>query len=96
MFKKNERSFRGVKLGAPNAHFTKDQIYHASLVRKEIADKNENNLRAKLMIHSLLASTNNNSEIARILNDNGFRTSKGMLFTSKQVYRIIERYGLRG
>ena len=85
---------QGVKLGAPNAHFTKEQIFNASMVRKEIADNNQNNLRAKLMIQSLLASTNNNSEIARKLNENGFRTSKGMLFTSKQVNRIIERYGL--
>jgi DNA invertase Pin-like site-specific DNA recombinase len=88
------KRMQGIKLGRPNAHFSKEQILNASIVRKEIADKNENNLRAKLMIKSLLASTINNSEIARILNQNGFRTSKGMLFTSKQVYRIIERYGL--
>lgn len=86
---------QGIKLGRPDAHFTKEQIFNASKVRKEQANTNANNLRAKCMIQSLIATTNNNSEIARFLNQNGFRTSKGMLFTSKQVYRIIERYGLR-
>jgi DNA invertase Pin-like site-specific DNA recombinase len=83
-----------MKLGAPNATFTKEMIESASLMRKQIADENMNNQRAKCMIESLLASTKNCSEIARILNNNGFRTSKDMLFSSKQVKRIIERYNL--
>jgi hypothetical protein len=63
-------------------------------MRKQIADENMNNQRAKCMIESLLASTKNCSEIARILNNNGFRTSKDLLFSSKQVKRIIDRYNL--
>lgn len=83
-----------MKLGAPNATFTREMIESASLMRKQIADDNMNNQRAKCMIESLLASTKNCSEIARILNNNGFRTSKDMLFSSKQVKRIIDRYNL--
>lgn len=89
------KKMQGVKLGRPNAHFTKEQILNASKVRKEIAYSNENNQRARLMIQSLLSTTNNCSEIARILNSNGFRTSKGLTFSSKQVYRLIDRYGLK-
>lgn len=83
-----------MKLGAPNATFTKEMIESASRARKQIADDNMNNQRAKCMIETLLASTKNCSEIARKLNSNGFRTSKEMLFTSKQVKRIIDRYNL--
>ena len=46
------------------------------------------------MISSLLKQTKNNSEIARYLNENGFLTSKGKLFTSTQVIRLINRYNL--
>ena len=85
---------QGVKLGAPNAKFTSEQIKSASIARKQIALENENNMRAKIMIEALLANTNNCSEIARRLNSNGFRTAKNRLFDCKAVKRIIERYNL--
>lgn len=83
-----------MKLGNPNATFTKEMIENAAKVRSQIADENMNNQRAKFMISSLIASTKNCSEIARQLNLNGFRTSRNLLFTSKQVKRIIDRYEL--
>ena len=56
--------------------------------------KEKNYQMQLIIVFLLLASTKNCSEIARILNNNGFRTSKDMLFSSKQVKRIIERYNL--
>ena len=83
-----------MKLGAPNAKFTDEMRIKAAKINNQIANENMNNLRAKLMIQSLLASTSNLSEIARKLNENGFRTSKESLFSSTQVKRIIDRYNL--
>ena len=88
------KKMQGVVLGAPNAHFTSDQIKSASIARKQIALDNENNMRAKIMIEALLVNTSNCSEIARKLNANGFRTSKNSLFDCKAVKRIIDRYSL--
>ncbi len=85
---------KGIKLGAPNAHFTSEQIKSASIARKQIALDNENNMRAKIMIEALLVNTSNCSQIARKLNENGFRTAKNSLFDCKAVKRIIERYNL--
>ena len=88
------KKMQGVKLGAPNAKFTSEQIKSASIARKQIALDNENNMRAKIMIEALLVNTSNCSEIARKLNSNGFKTAKNSLFDCKAVKRIIERYNL--
>lgn len=85
---------QGYKLGRPNASFTNEQINKASIKRKEIAENNENIRRAKLMIAALIKSTKNKSEIARQLNENGFRTAKDKLFDAKAIDRIIKRYSL--
>ncbi|MCM0207405.1 recombinase family protein [Bacteroides fragilis] len=85
---------QGYKLGRPNASFTKQQINNASIKRKAIADNNDNTKRAKLMIAALIKSTKNKSEIARQLNENGFRTAKDKLFNAKAIDRIIKRYSL--
>lgn len=85
---------QGYKLGRPNASFTNEQINKASIKRKKIAENNENIKRAKLMIAALIKSTKNKSEIARQLNDNGFRTAKDKLFDAKAIDRIIKRYSL--
>lgn len=88
------KKMQGVVLGAPNAHFTSEQIKSASIARKQIAYDNENNMRAKIMIEALLVKTSNCSEIARILNSNGFRTAKNSFFDCKAVKRLIARYNL--
>lgn len=88
------KKMQGVVLGAPNAHFTSEQIKSASIARKQIALENENNMRAKIMIEALLVNTSNCSQIARMLNENGFRTSRNCFFDSKSIQRLIKRYNL--
>lgn len=88
----NELKKQGRKLGNPNARFTDENRKHASLINRHLANVNENNMRAWAIVEALLKTTNNKSHISRILNDNGFRTSKGKLFSSVQVQRLIERY----
>ena len=55
-------------------------------------DENVNNKLAKSLVEAMLKTTNNMSEIARNLNDNGFLTSKGCKFSAIQVIRLINRY----
>jgi len=90
----NHLKENGVKLGNPNATFTKEQIEKAHIVTKERANKNENNIKAKIFIQSLLISTKNYSEIARKLNENGFKTRKNKEFCCTTVKRLIKRYNL--
>lgn len=87
---------QGFKLGNPNAYIKKEWREIAYQKAKEKADNNNNNKRSKLMIESLLKITNNKSEIARKLNENGFLTSNGNNFTATQVIRIIKRYNIKG
>lgn len=88
------KKMQGVVLGAPNAHFTSEQIKSASIARQTIALENDNNKRAKLMISTLLETTSNCSNIARLLNENGFKTARNSSFDCKAVKRLIERYNL--
>lgn len=90
----NRLKTNGVKLGNPNATFTKEQIEKANIVVKERANKNENNLKAKIFVQSLLISTKNYSEIARKLNENGFKTRGNKEFYATTVKRLIKRYNL--
>jgi len=85
----------GVKLGNPNAHFTKEMQMMAYKKLSENAENNINNKKASSMIKAMLYKTTNLSEIARELNKNGFVTSRGKQFNSKQVKRIIEKYKLK-
>lgn len=82
---------KGVKLGNPNATFTDEMRAKANERKRAIAQSNINNVRATFVIKELLKSTNNLSEIARILNNNGFKTSRGLLFKAQQVKNLIAR-----
>lgn len=82
---------KGVKLGAPNAHFTAEMRARASERKTAIALSNANNKRATCVIKELLGKTNNASEIARYLNENGFVTARGNQFSCVQVKRLISR-----
>lgn len=82
---------KGVKLGNPNATFTDEMREKAYERKRAIAQSNTNNIRATFVIKELLKSTNNLSEIARILNNNGFKTSRGLLFKAQQVKNLIAR-----
>ena len=82
---------KGVKLGNPNATFTDEMRAMAYERKRAIAQSNTNNVRATFVIKELLKSTNNLSEIARYLNNNGFKTSRGLLFKAQQVKNLIAR-----
>ena len=88
----SELKKKGIKLGNPNASFTDENRRHASLIIKNLAYDNENNKRAWIVVEALLKTTDNKSYISRVLNNNGFRTSKGKLWQCVQVQRLIERY----
>ncbi|MBD5314352.1 MAG: recombinase family protein [Bacteroides sp.] len=85
---------QGFKLGAPNPHLKKEWREIGYEVIRNKANTNENNLKAKVAIEGMLRTTSNKSEIARQLNANGFKTSKGGEFSVIQVLRIMRRYGL--
>jgi DNA invertase Pin-like site-specific DNA recombinase len=82
---------KGVKLGNPNATFTDEMRAKADERKRAIAQSNTNNVRATFVIKELLKTTNNYSEIARYLNNNGFTTSRGLLFKAQQVKNLIAR-----
>lgn len=81
----------GVKLGNPNATFTNEMREKANERKHEIANNNINNKRAICVIKQMLSKTNNISDIARYLNENGFVTSRGNKFSCVQVKRLINR-----
>lgn len=84
----------GYKLGTPKKDVPKEIRELAYQKKRIIADENSNNKRAKSLVEAMLKTTNNKSEIARKLNDNGFLTSKGSKFTAIQVIRLINRYNI--
>lgn len=88
----NELKLQGVKLGNPNARFTDENRKHATMINQDLAYNNENNKRAWVVVEAMLKTTNNKSHISRVLNENGFKTSKGKLFSCVQVERLIKRY----
>ena len=82
---------KGVKLGNPNATFTDEMRAKADERKRAIAQSNTHNVRATFVIKELLKTTNNYSEIARYLNNNGFTTSRGLVFKAQQVKNLIAR-----
>ena len=70
-------------------------ITHSRQTNQEKAANNANNKRAVAMLKILVRDTNNLSEMARILNNEGFTTSRGGKFTAKQVAILIKRYQLK-
>lgn len=85
---------KGVKLGNPNAHFTSEVRNMAYKAHTASAKANLNNKRASSMVKIMLSYTQNLSQIARELNDNGFTTSRGNKFNPIQIKRIIQQYNL--
>lgn len=75
---------KGVKLGNPQ-NLTKEARNKGVEVRVKIAQENENNIRAKAYLKAINGTL---QQKADLLNENGFRTSKGKLFTPMQVKRL--------
>lgn len=90
----NELKKKGVKLGRPNASFNDLDRAKSARTNKEIANRNENNIRAKTIIEEMIKTTKNKAEIARKLNANGFKTAKGNEFNTIQVIRLIDKFNL--
>ena len=82
---------KGVKLGAPNAHFTNVQRSMALSRRKNNSRNKEANKKAFAIVRIM---TGNWSYKARFLNENGFKTSKGGIWRPQQVQRLVKMMSL--
>lgn len=61
-------------------------------VRKEKALKNSDNVKAGTLILALRQAGKNFKQITEVLNETGFKTSRGNLFSQVQTKRLYERY----
>lgn len=89
-----EKKKKGIKLGKPeNLLNNFEKACNNSLrIRQSNAINNENNRKAGLLVVSLRQSGKTWNEIITILNDNGFHTRRGCVFSVTQVVRLYERY----
>ena len=88
---------RGHKLGNPE-HLLGQ---HQQAIRKSVetnqakANENPNNKRAVAMLRNLVREGKTLQQMADILNNEGFITSKGYRFKASTVYKIIKRYKIK-
>ena len=87
---------RGVSLGKPENLLGKlDQaIENSNQTNRQKALDNPNNRRAISMLKILAKEDKSLSEMARILNKEGFVTAKGGQFKASQVSILLKRYSL--
>ena len=87
---------RGFRLGNPEHLLNKHRqaIQNSINTCKAKADSNPNNKRAVAMLRTLVKENHSYKEMAEILNNEGFVSSKGCAFTKSTVYKLIKRYGL--
>ena len=87
---------RGFKLGNPEHLLEKHKqaIQNSIKTCKAKADSNPNNKRAVAMLRTLVKENHSYKEMAEILNNEGFVSSKGCTFTKSTVYKLIKRYKL--
>lgn len=83
-----EKKKQGAKLGKPE-NLTAAARKRSLEVRQKKALNNSNNQRAKAMIKSLNGSGQSLRQIAEVLNNSGFKTSRGKEFRAEQVKRLI-------
>jgi DNA invertase Pin-like site-specific DNA recombinase len=85
---------QGCQLGKPENLMRNlgKAIANSRKTNQERAHNNPNNKRAVAILRSLVNKTTNYSEMARILNDEGFLTSRGGRFSAKQVSILLNRY----
>jgi len=79
---------RGVKLGSPE-NLTNEARLKGSMKMIEKSRKNDNNIKARKVIHLLKSNGMTLREIANELNESGFKTSKGFSFKAEQVRRLL-------
>lgn len=85
---------RGCKLGNPehlmNRHA--EALSNSNYTNREKAKANPNNKRAVAFLKVLVKQDKTLKEMAEILNQEGFVTSKGCAFLPSTVYKLIKRY----
>jgi DNA invertase Pin-like site-specific DNA recombinase len=82
---------KGVKLGSPE-NLNTDARRKGLKVRQENALKNEDNRKAAALISALRNDGKSFYAITRQLNEFGFKTRRGKLFTQVQVKTLYERF----
>jgi DNA invertase Pin-like site-specific DNA recombinase len=84
---------QGCQLGKPENLMRNlgKAIANSRKTNQERAHNNPNNKRAVAILRSLVNKTTNYSEMARVLNDEGFLTSRGGRFSAKQVSILLNR-----
>lgn len=86
-----QKKMQGFRLGSPVAGFSEEMRRNAVEKIKRNSIENENNKRATAFIKNLDTSSYTLVEIARMLNESGFRTARGGMFRAEQVKRLISK-----
>lgn len=84
-----EKKRQGATLGTPR-NLTPEAILKSQQLRQVAARQDENNRRAATLARSLRQTGQSWTQIARTLNENGFRTRRGKAFRVEQVQRVIK------
>jgi DNA invertase Pin-like site-specific DNA recombinase len=87
--KKEQLAKEGKKLGNPN-NLTDEHRRKGTEILIEKRKTNPNNKRALAFLKQMDTSNKTYEEIAKILNDNDFRTSRGKKFQGTQVWRLLK------
>jgi len=85
---------RGCKLGKSENLLNKhtQAIQNSNKTNSEKAANNNNNKRAAALIKAMVSDNKSFAEIAKSLNSQGFKTSRGCQFQIVQVQRIYKKY----
>ena len=88
---------RGCKLGKSENLMSKlpQAIENSNRTNRQKALNNPNNKRAIAYLKVLVREGKTLSEMARLLNEEGFVTAKGYQFKASQVSVLLKRYGLK-
>lgn len=88
---------RGMTLGKPENLMNNlgRAIMNSNRTNHQKALDNPNNKRAIALLKKLVKEERSLSEMARILNSEGFVTSKGCQFRASQVSILLKRYNLK-
>lgn len=81
---------KGVKLGAPNANWDDDTRSKGLKVRQQNSLNNENNKRALAFINAN-KDRMTLTQLSEMLNENGFKTSRGKSFRPSTIYQMINK-----
>lgn len=70
----------------------KQAIHNSNKTNMQKAIDNDNNKRAAALIKAMVNDNKTFAEITKLLNSQGFKTSRGCQFQIVQVQRIYEKY----